>query len=330
MIPQEKQPLVARALQQAFGTTEIEDIQQPVGGLSTALVYRIVVKGKSYLLRIITRADAMWDPARHFTCMRAGSDAGIAPRMWYASIEDRILITDFVIAQPFPADIATRMARTIRRLHALPPFAKPHNNYFDAMDGFVKRFRSARLLPESTTEEFFGCYDDVAGVYPHNHADDVACHNDLKPQNILFDGERIQLVDWEAAFLNDRYVDLAVAANFFVTDEAAEKTYLSEYFSETPNEYQRARFYLMRQAMHAFYASFLLVSIASHAAIEADTNAPEFREFHDRLISGEISLVSAKEKELYAKVHLNQLVQNGRTERFKEALAQVAAVHATV
>jgi hypothetical protein len=45
----------------------------------------------------------------------------------------------------------------------------------------------------------------------------------------------------------------------------------------------------------------------------------------DRLVSGEVGLVSAKERELYAKVHLNQLVQNGRTERFKEALAQLAS-----
>lgn len=35
----------------------------------------------------------------------------------------------------------------------------------------------------------------------------------MKPENILFDGVRSRLVDWEAASLNDRYTDLAVVAN---------------------------------------------------------------------------------------------------------------------
>ena len=47
-----------------------------------------------------------------------------------------------------------------------------------------------------------------------------------------FDGNRIWLVDWESAFLNDRYVDLAIVANFFVKDEAQEEAYLSAYFGE--------------------------------------------------------------------------------------------------
>ena len=60
----------------------------------------------------------------------------------------------------------------------------------------------------------------------------VSSHNDLKPQNIRFDGKHIWLVDWESAFLNDRYADLAVVANFFVKDEAHEEEYLTTYFGE--------------------------------------------------------------------------------------------------
>ena len=81
---------------------------------------------------------------------------------------------------------------------------------------------------------------------------------------------RILLVDWESAFLNDPYVDLAIAANFFVQDEAEEESYLEVYFGEPAGEYRRARFYLMRQAVSLFYATLLLLE-ASRSGVAVDT-----------------------------------------------------------
>ena len=57
MIPQEKSAAVFRALHEAFGATSIEDIRRMTKGLSSDLVFRIVVRGSPYLLRIMTRID---------------------------------------------------------------------------------------------------------------------------------------------------------------------------------------------------------------------------------------------------------------------------------
>src|SRR5260370_14820455 len=99
MIPEAKNAAVARALQAAFGVTEFEDIRMLTAGLSSALVFRIVVKGRPYLLRVITRTDAISDPTRQFACMKAGEEAGLAPRIWYTSVEDRVSSTCFVNAR---------------------------------------------------------------------------------------------------------------------------------------------------------------------------------------------------------------------------------------
>ena len=101
MIPEAKTAVVGRALQEAFGVNKFEDIRMLTAGLSTALVFRIVVRGCPYLLRIITRSDAMNDPTRQFACMKSAAAAGLAPRVWYTSTEDRISITDFVEARSF-------------------------------------------------------------------------------------------------------------------------------------------------------------------------------------------------------------------------------------
>jgi len=79
MFPHEKGAAVSRALREAFGTTAIEDIRAMPNGLSSDLVFRIVVHGSPFLLKIMTRIDERNDPTRLFTAMKAAAKAGLAP-----------------------------------------------------------------------------------------------------------------------------------------------------------------------------------------------------------------------------------------------------------
>jgi len=337
MIPQEKRAAVTRSLREGFGVTEFEDIQM-IKGLASSFVFRIVVRGSPFLLKISMRTN---DPARHYTCMNAAAEAGLAPHVWYASIEDRISITDFVETVPFPvADALTRIPTALRRLHALAPFPGVPNhidtscmfliNKGAAVDGFLQRFQAANILRKGETEELLARRADVAAVYPHHDSDMVSSHNDLfKPDNILFDGRRAWLVDWEAAFLNDRYADLAVVANLVVANDAEEREYLQEYFGEPPDEYQLARFFLMQQVAHMFYAMAFLLLGSSGKPIDWSEAVPEFRAFHRRIWAGEVNLADNHMKTVYGKVHWEQLLQNMRQARYNEALRIVADRQAT-
>lgn len=323
MIPAEKKVPAERALRESFGVNSFEDIRKLTTGLSSALVFRIVVRGRPYLLRVITRTDQMSDPTRQFACMKSGAEAGLAPRVWYANVEDRLSITDFVEAQPFStAQALLRLPATLRALHTLSPFPKmttyPH--YLDAIDAFIQKFQAAKILPESETRELFELYARVVSVYPRNDSDLVSCHNDLKPENILFDGDRVWLVDWEAAFLNDRYLDLAVVANFVVMNDAEETAYLRAYFDEEPGDYRLARFYLMRQVAHMSYATIFLLLGSSGKPIESHAPVPAFRDFHNRIWGGEIDLGSAEAKLQYGRVHMNQALHEMRAPRFDHSL----------
>ena len=82
MIPEEKAEAVARAMRETFGVTDFEDIIQMTKGNSTSRVFRIVVRGTAYLLRMSMRQDS---PARHYANHRAAAEAGLAPKVWYAN-----------------------------------------------------------------------------------------------------------------------------------------------------------------------------------------------------------------------------------------------------
>ena len=333
MIPESKKEAVARALWEAFGVTEYEDIRMLTAGLSSALVFRIVVRGCPYLLRLVVSTGVaagpgQGDPTRQFACMKSAAEMGLAPRVWYTSIEDKISITDFVTARPLSrTEALVRLPAAIQALHALPPFPSVVN-YLDAVDGFVRRFQDAKILPESETEELLRQYARVASVYPRHDAEMVSSHNDLKPENILFDEDRVWLVDWEAAFLNDRYLDLAVVANFIVTDDAEEEAYLRRYFGEEAGEYRLARFYLMRQITHMSYAMVFMLLGSGGKAVESNIAPLDFRDFHDRIWAGEVSLVTNEARLQYGRVHMNQALHNMRAARFEDALRIVSDRHA--
>jgi len=324
MIPQEKSDAVSRGLHEAFGATAVQDICRMPTGLGSDLVFRIVVEGSPYLLRIMTRIDERMDPGRIFACMSAAAVAGLAPRVRYSNAEDGISIADFVEAVPFPATQAlVHLPGALRRLHALPPFPKVFN-YVTAHNGFIWRFRKAGLLPNAEIEEIFTRYEHICATYPRLDSDMVSCHSDLKPETILFDGHRVWLVDWRAAFVNDRYFDLAVAANFLVSNDADEWTYLEQYFGRQPDEYQRARFFLMRQVVHMLAATVFLFLGSAGKPISQNQNLPSFTGFHRRIWAGEVSLADNHLKVVYGMVHWERLLQNMRRRRFDEALGIVS------
>jgi len=140
------------------------------------------------------------------------------------------------------------------------------------------------------------------------------------------------LVNWESAFLNDQYVDLAIVAKFFVKGEVEDyaqvEAYLRAYFGEPAGEYRRSCFYMMRQAVSMFYATLLLLEASrSGMTIDADMTVPDFRDFHQDLISGKVDMMTAEAKLQYGMIHLREALRNMRAPRFEEAVARVRDFH---
>jgi thiamine kinase-like enzyme len=165
----------------------------------------------------------------------------------------------------------------------------------------------------------------VCAVYSRLEPASAPSHNDLfKPDNMLFDGNHLWLVDWEAAFQNDRYADLAAVANMIVTNDSEENAYLREYFGQPPNEYQRARFYLARQLAHMFYAMAFLTIGPPEKSSDGREPVPTYSDYQRRFWAREVSLTDNHAKAIYGRVHWERLAENMRQTRFEEALKTVA------
>ncbi len=100
----------------------------------------------------------------------------------------------------------------------------------------------------------------------------VSSHNDSIPSNILFDGERLWLIDWESAYRNDPLVDVAIVLDSLVRSPELEGVLLQAWLGRTPDEAIRARLELVRALTRLYYAGVVLSTSAAASWVTGDTD----------------------------------------------------------
>jgi len=329
-IPADKQEAVARALVAAFGTSDLDG--PPVvlsGGLSGAALYRIRVGGIGYVLRLETAASPFGPQARGrtYVCMRAAAEAMIAPRVWHTDPDAGVTIIDLVPQVPlveYPGEgMLIELAQTLRALHALPPFPE-QVDFLEGVEGLIATFRGQALLDPAATEPVFAHFAALRAGYRPRPQDLVASHNDLNPANILYDGRRLWLIDWEVAFRADRFLDLAATANWFLDDAAGEARLLTAYLGAEPKEEQRARLRLMRLANHVYYGVIFLIGAASERPEaqldERSLDGPALAELRHGLKRGTFDMQRCENRVTYGKARLAAALHGFQGESFARDL----------
>lgn len=326
-IPDERMLRIAAVVQMTFGQT-IGKITPLKGGLSGAGVYKMVVNDLAYVLKLDQPNET-----DIYATTKIASDAGFAPKIFYADHKEGISIYEFIDSKPVrtafgdPAVMATEIGNLIRKMHEMPLFEKT-KDMRAMVDGFIAQLKALDVLRDKV-DEAFGFYEQIKAVYPWHDTDRVSSHNDLNPNNILFDGHRIRIVDWDAAFANDRYVDLAIAAISFANVFKLERPLLAAYFGDAMNDYRFARFFLMRQICRIIYAS-LMFQMSAPVIKELTAQYPESLDFTSadigRLVQeGRFDITKAEGQFYYGMALLNDALLAMRSKGFEVAVALVGS-----
>ena len=208
------------------GTTErIEPIR---AGLSGAGVYAVETSQGAFVLRVQDRNLDEQYFAQQLRVLRRAEQAGIAPRIAYVDEAERAVVSARISGKPLGmalADPAQRnrvFASTIeklRTLHSLDPAGVAER---DPMRYAAEAFSAVRGRPG-----FPSWASDLDTEFAHiervlaRDSRRVVSHNDVNPGNLLWDGERVWLVDWEVTGLGHPYYDLATLALFLRLDDDA-------------------------------------------------------------------------------------------------------------
>lgn len=164
-------------------------------------------------------ADPAWEVA---VLDRVVAQGVRAPRVWAHDLEGDLFGGPAVLLQRMPGQAdpvaflsaekdlgrarTLDLARAVAELHRADPEDLPGSE--PVVELWRDRFLASRLEPLPALSWLFDWLSDHEGHVEHP----AVVHGDLRPGNVLYEGERITaLLDWEMAHLGDPVEDLAWA-----------------------------------------------------------------------------------------------------------------------
>lgn len=327
-VPEDRRERARIALSAAFGRSPVTALEPITSGASAAS-YRIEVGGRPYLLRLeSSRRDEVRDPYRAYVCMQAAAAAGVAPAVRHADPAAAVAITDFVSECPL-SDYAGGTAAVVRdlgglvvRLQAIPAFP-PVFDYPSMIGILLGRLLDSGLFVPGLLDRHREGFERIREAYRWDSETLVASHNDLNPGNILFDGNRLWLVDWETAYRNDPLVDVAALSTFFAASPELEVALLRSWLGREPGRLVRARLGLMRQLVRLFYGCAASLNAANTPAgmvPATDLSTVTREQFRDAVAQGRLIAGSPEAQRIVGKMALANFLASLATPEFEEAL----------
>jgi thiamine kinase-like enzyme len=232
-----------------------ELVIEPLEGGLTNRNYLVHADGEAYVARLAGADTELLgiDRDREAACAQAAAAAGVGPEVVAYLREPTMLVTRFAPGAPLTgaalrnSNALRRVAQALQLCHDWPappeaaefsPFATARCYHALARERNVSA--SAELLPALGT--LTRIEREVGQAEPP-----CLCHNDLLPANLIDDGRRVWMVDWEYADRGDRFFDLGNLAANCLFDEQQELELLTAYFGEVrPQRLRRLK--LMRLA----------------------------------------------------------------------------------
>ena len=272
-------------------------ITRIAAGLSGAGVYRVEAAGQAYVLKVAIAGEPIEAWRQSLEIQRRAGDAGVAPRVIHHDEARRAVVSDHVVNRGFVPrlfDPKTRdgairqLGDTIRRVHAipLPADAMPRDPRI-----LIAPMR-ARLATFAVPNFVRTTIDRVlAETPPPRERPPVTSHNDMNPSNLVFDGERLLLLDWDTAGPNDPFFDLAAVAMFLRMDDPTASALIAAHDDAPPAALPDGFVYARRFVAALCATIFLHVAHhAGHAGGEiAAGRAPTLLEVYGLVSTGALA-----------------------------------------
>jgi aminoglycoside phosphotransferase len=199
----------------------VERVEPVTLGLSGAGVYAVTTSRGAYVLRVRGSHAYGGSFEEQLRVWRRAADGGVAPAIVHVDEAARAVVSVRAPGLPIAAALADPAQRgqvlasvvdELRTLHAVEPSGVPER---DPLPYTHAAWEAARNRPgfPPWAAALAPTLESIARTLERDPRL-VVSHNDVNPGNVLWDGARAWLVDWDVAGLGHPYYDLATLALF--------------------------------------------------------------------------------------------------------------------
>jgi thiamine kinase-like enzyme len=225
----------------------------PLDGGMTGRTFRVHMGDGDYVVHLGGKDTRALGISRAAECeaTEAAARIGIGPEVVTFLRDEDVLVTRYLEGRPLRAeevaepDVLADLAESLKTLHRgprLPQRSSPFRR--------IEEYRATTLEHGAAVDDRFDAAHalvaEIEGAMRSSDHDPVPCHGDLAPDNLVYDGARVHIVDWEYAGMGDRFFDLGDLSANARFDEGDEEWLLTAYFNEPPTARRFAALRLMR------------------------------------------------------------------------------------
>ncbi|HEY2603969.1 MAG TPA: choline kinase family protein [Thermoleophilaceae bacterium] len=214
---------------------------EPLAGGITNHNFRVRTDRGEFAVRVFGRGTAALgiDRDAERAATENAARSGVGPELVAANGE--LLVTRFIHGEPMRKIRLDETSAALRAIHAGPELP---TTFSGIAVGEQYAARASGLPPEYPGAHAVA--KEIEGALRGPEHDPVPCHNDLLGANLIWDGERVRVVDWDYAGMGDRYFDFG---NLSINNELSEdddECLLAAYFGEPCTPARFASLRLMR------------------------------------------------------------------------------------
>ena len=257
------------------GTTMDRPEIERIGGL-TNRNYKITVGPESYVLRLAGAGTSEYiDRKAEAHNAREAAAAGVGAEVLFFDVDNGTMLSRYVDdARTMSAAVfkelarVERAARAFRRMHRHPQAFAGRFDVFAQIDEYLALLRRNDARIPDGYDALHKEADGARKALVAAPAPLAPCHNDPLAENFIDAADRMYLVDWEYAGMNDPMWDLGDLSVEAAFGPEQDEALLRAYFDGVPPPAQRGRMVLAKGLCDLVWTLWGLLQVMNDNPVE--------------------------------------------------------------
>ena len=212
---------------------------QPLSGGLTNTNYRVEVAGTPFVVRIPGASTELLavDRANEYHNTQAAAEAGVGAKVVHYLPDANVMALEFIqgetmsIAKLQAPGMPTRIARSLKKLHAGPRFLTDFN-MFRLTEYYLKVAEEQKVTIPDGYPKYMPLVARIEAAFARHPLPTVPCNNDLLAENYIDDGQQLRLIDFEYSGNNDPCFELGNTCQEQQYDEPRIAEMCAAYFGQ--------------------------------------------------------------------------------------------------